>query len=285
MMDTDDAVPYNEFVDLARDHGLLGIDVQVLQTPSEANGQAAVVRATARTAQGGFDAVGEASPRSAPDSWRPFLTTLAELRAKARALRELTGADHPVREELATPYGPGGEADEIPRAMTERPQKAQGAATRPASAPAGSPTARPAAPAPRPIPAPVPSPQHEMDDEGSDEGSDEETEQDDVSVPPERAATAPAVEPEPELPPDFEGIGRDMEAKLLKLAMSIAAVEGDDITEAEAREKIDAFFVKAFKHPFNRATRLEGQRVVQRLSSDLSQRRAGSGANRASSDE
>src|SRR5690348_7802409 len=129
-MDPDDAVLYNEFVDLARDHGLLGVEVQVVQTPTEANGHAAVVRATARTAQGGFDAVGEASPRSAPEAWRPFLTTLAELRAKARALRELTGADHAVREELSTPYGPRGEEDEAPSAPVARPAPAYSAPPR-----------------------------------------------------------------------------------------------------------------------------------------------------------
>lgn len=83
--------------------------------------------------------------------------------------------------------------------------------------------------------------------------------------------------PEPpadEATPDFEGIDRDMEDKLLKLARTIASLEGSDISAAEARQKLDDFFQRAFKHPFDRATRMEGQRVVQRLSSDLVRLRA-----------
>ena len=117
------------------------------------------------------------------------------------------------------------------------------------------------------------------DDEDAAETEEPEVE----AAPPPGVAVAVAPEPDDELPPDFEGIGKDMEAKLLKLAMSIAALEGSDISEAEAREKLDAFFTKAFKHPFKRASRLEGQRVVQRLSGDLSRLRTES--SRAGGDE
>ncbi len=281
MMDPDDAVPYNEFIDLARDHGLLGIEVQVLQTPGEANGHAAVVRASARTAQGSFDAVGEAAPDSAPAAWRPFLTTLAELRAKARALRELTGAEHAVREELATPYGPRGEddeGDEFPPAPLARPAPAYNPPAR-TQAPQAGPAARPTVVQAQEAPV---STAGDDEDGDADEDAAEVDEPDEVA-PRGRAAAAATPPSDDELPPDFEGIGREMEAKLLKLAISIATLEGSDISEAEAREKLDAFFLKAFKHPLSRASRLEGQRVVQRLSSDLSQRR--SEANRAGSDE
>src|ERR671937_497698 len=106
-MDADgDAVPYHELLGLARDEGLIALDVHVIQAPGEANGCSAVVQATARTQEGGFAAVGEASAASTPPDWHPFLLTLAELRAKARALRELTGLEHTVREELTTPYLP-----------------------------------------------------------------------------------------------------------------------------------------------------------------------------------
>ncbi|HKC74080.1 MAG TPA: hypothetical protein VKF37_07745, partial [Chloroflexota bacterium] len=106
-MDADgDAVPYHELLGLARDEGLIALDVHVIQAPGEANGSTAVVQATARTQEGGFAAVGEATAASTPPEWHPFLLTLAELRAKARALRELTGLEHTVREELATPYLP-----------------------------------------------------------------------------------------------------------------------------------------------------------------------------------
>src|SRR2546421_10174301 len=106
-MDADgDAVAYHELLGLARDEGLIALDVHVIQVPGEANGCTAVVQATARTHEGGFAAVGEAAAASTPPEWHPFLLTLAELRAKARALRELTGLEHTVREELATPYLP-----------------------------------------------------------------------------------------------------------------------------------------------------------------------------------
>src|SRR5438552_14214358 len=106
-MDADgDAVAYHELLGLARDEGLIALDVHVIQAPGEANGGTAVVQATARTREGGFAAVGEAAAAATPPDWHPFLLTLAELRAKARALRELTGLEHTVREELATPYLP-----------------------------------------------------------------------------------------------------------------------------------------------------------------------------------
>src|SRR5438552_11765552 len=104
-MDADgDAVAYHELLGLARDEGLIALDVHVIQAPGEANGRTAVVQATARTREGGFAAIGEAAAAATPPDWHPFLLTLAELRAKARALRELTGLEHTVSEELATPY-------------------------------------------------------------------------------------------------------------------------------------------------------------------------------------
>src|SRR5205085_1369011 len=58
-MDADgDAVAYHELLGLARDEGLIALDVHVIQVPGEANGCTAVVQATARTHEGGFAAVG-----------------------------------------------------------------------------------------------------------------------------------------------------------------------------------------------------------------------------------
>src|SRR5579884_3297226 len=159
-MDPDaDAVSYDEFLALARDEGLFALDVQVIQAPADANGRSAVVQATARTAQGSFGAVGEASPHSAPVAWHPFLTTLAELRAKARALRDLTGLEHGVLEELSTPYQrseSGGDAD----APVWRQPPSNGAAPRPTVA------AQPRATAPaRPAPSAVDDEDERPDDE------------------------------------------------------------------------------------------------------------------------
>jgi hypothetical protein len=109
-------------------------------------------------------------------------------------------------------------------------------------------------------------------------GADQETYPDAVAAP-HPAATpepAPAAPTRARDEPDGEGIDKEMEAKLLKLAISIAALEGTELSDAEARQKLDDFFMRAFKRPLNRATRIEGQRVVQRLSSELSRLRAAS---------
>lgn len=293
-MDPDaDAVSYDEFLALARDEGLIALDVQVVQAPADANGRSAVVQATARTAQGSFGAVGEASPHSAPPAWQPFLTTLAELRAKARALRDLTGLEHGVLEELSTPYQKT-ESD----APAWRQPPANGAAPRPSTVT----PSRAAAAVPTPTVAPVrptvrPAPPAFDEDDTDDAAPDEETTapQDVASAESAPPSTPTAAEPaRPAAPivselahssasatsdldeePDsgFDAMGRDMEAKLVKMALSIASLEGSDISETEARQKLDDFFLRAFKHPLSRASRMEGQRVVQRLSGDLARLR------------
>jgi hypothetical protein len=320
-MDTDgEAVPYHELLGLARDEGLIALDVHVIQTPGEANGCTAVVQATARTQEGGFAAVGEASAASTPPDWHPFLLTLAEVRAKARALRELTGLEHTVREELATPYLPapvpvapasGSSGDRRPapcppgtRAADAARSGATGDSLRahglaePASGagaplqapPPGAGGGRGAARAARPegngaasTPALRPTPTSTVSSPGGEvageaNGADRETHPEDVTAPHPAVAPGPAPsEPAPTRDePDGEGIDKEMEAKLLKLAISIAALEGTDLSDAEARQKLDDFFLRAFKRPLNRATRIEGQRVVQRLSSELSRLRAAS---------
>jgi hypothetical protein len=273
-MDADgDAVPYHELLGLARDEGLIALDVHVIQAPGEANGWTAVVQATARTQQGGFAAVGEASAASTPPDWRPFLLTLAELRAKARALRELTGLEHTVREELTTPYLPtsgAGAPLEVPP-----PGAGGGRGTARAARPEGNGGA--STPALRPTPtSTVSSSGGEV--AGEVTGAEQELHPDAVTAPHPAGAPGPA----PAAPtrardePDGEGIDKEMEAKLLKLAISIAALEGTDLSDAEARQKLDDFFMRAFKRPLNRASRIEGQRVVQRLSSELSRLRAAS---------
>jgi hypothetical protein len=273
-MDADgDAVPYHELLGLARDEGLIALDVHVIQAPGEANGCTAVVQATARTQEGGFAAVGEASAASTPPDWHPFLLTLAELRAKARALRELTGLEHTVREELMTPYLPtsgAGAPLEVPP-----PGAGGGRGAARAARPEGNGAA--STPAPRPTStSTVSSPGGEVAGEAN--GADRETHPDAVTAPHPAVAPGPA----PAAPartrdePDGEGIDKEMEAKLLKLAISIAALEGTDLSDAEARQKLDDFFMRAFKRPLNRASRIEGQRVVQRLSSELSRLRAAS---------
>lgn len=239
----DDRVPYSEFLGLARDEGLVGLDVQVVQAPSDANGHRAVVHVTARASGTSFTAVGEASPSSAPEAWHAFLTTLAELRAKARALRELTGLEHSVLEELSVPYR--GDEVTLSGGLSER---------------------RPAPPAANSAPIRsmrVVGERTDSDEDGGGEGEDREGEQ---RPPAGRLAFG--------VPEDEGGLDPDMVAKLKKLTVSISALEGDDLSDAEATQKLDDFFMRAFKHPMARGSRIEGQRVVQRLSGELASRRA-----------
>jgi hypothetical protein len=267
-MDPDEeAVPFGEFLALARDEGLIALDVQVVQAPSEANGRGAVVLVTARSAQASFAATGEASPRSAPEAWHPFLVTLAELRAKARALRDLTGLEHAVQEELSVPYASAAASDEPPVRPMPMPQQSRSTV----------PPTRPATPSPSRPPAPT------FDEDTEEEEDEEEPE---APAPPQAMAPRPAPAPVPaarpddDLPPDHDAIDPEMIAKLKKLAISIADLEGTDLSDAEAIRKLDDFFTRAFKHPLSRATRLEGQRVVQRLSSQLVQLRSAANADK-----
>jgi hypothetical protein len=281
-MDPDgDVVPYHELLALARDEGLIALDVHVIQAPGEANGRSAVVQATARTREGGFAAVGEAAASSTPPDWHPFLITLAELRAKARALRELTGVEQTVREELAIPY-PLADTSAAPDAgsgahhRVRSPDAAGGRGRAWPDRQAGNGTA--SAHVPRPT-APSTASYPPGDVAGEPNGTGRETPpHDDVTAPHPTEAPGPPQTVAARDEPDFEGIDKEMEAKLLKLAISIAAMEGTDLSEAEARHKLDDFVMRAFKHPLGRATRIEGQRVVQRLSSELSRLRAAANA-------
>jgi hypothetical protein len=69
--------------------------------------------------------------------------------------------------------------------------------------------------------------------------------------------------------PVGEALGADVVAKLLQMTRRKATLEGADSSEEEALRKLDSFFQRAFGHPMSEATRMEGQRVVQRLASDL----------------
>ena len=295
-----DVVAYNEFLSLARDEGLISVEVQVVQAPSEENGHTAIVQASARTRDGGFGAVGEASPASAPAAWRPFLTTLAELRAKARALREMTGLEHAVQEELGVPYRVADEGKigkrELPAARQARPSgtaTAVGALSAPttqdeldepvdiAAIPGlqrgmggikFAPRTPPAVPATRPPLDSADDSERDMDDEEESARTTETARVLDAGTP--YTAPSPQRQPDDDAPPDYDAIPTDMLDKLKRLAKSIAELEGTEISDAQAILKLDDFFMRAFRHPLSKATRIEGQRVVQKLSSDLSKRRA-----------
>ncbi|MDQ2829154.1 MAG: hypothetical protein M3Y74_08890, partial [Chloroflexota bacterium] len=257
-----DAVAYNEFLSLARDEGLIAVEVRVVQAPGEDNGHTAVVQAIARTRDGDFGAVGEASPASAPAAWRPFLTTLAELRAKARALREMTGLEHAVQEELDVPYRGAGEGKTGERELpSARQARLSGAANTAGASPASTTQDEPDEPvdiaaipglqrgmggikfAPRTPPAPCPS--SDADENSGEETDDEEEDNATTEMPTprgidagaSRAAPSPAppspaprqsdgASPDYDAPPDYDAVPPDMLDKLKRLAKSIAELEG-----------------------------------------------------------
>ena len=89
---------------------------------------------------------------------------------------------------------------------------------------------------------------------------------------------------EPEIPAKpsqmlVDGLGTDMLNRLLEMTKRKAAIEGNTAGDDEALQRLDSYFQRAFGHPLSEATRMEGQRVIQRLAADLS--RSGTGSGRA----
>ena len=96
-MSTDgSALGYPELLRLATSKGLTELDSTIVQIPSDANGGHGVVLAAARTGTGLFRAVGEAWRDTLPASQQPQTLTVAEVRAKTRALCEAVGMPQPL---------------------------------------------------------------------------------------------------------------------------------------------------------------------------------------------
>jgi hypothetical protein len=73
-----------------------------------------------------------------------------------------------------------------------------------------------------------------------------------------------------------EELGPDVLARLMHLTRKKAESEGIAITEEEAMHRLDSYFQRAFGHAVATGTRVEGQRVVQRLMTDLARLAGGS---------
>jgi len=96
-MSTDgSALGYPELLRLATSKGLTELDSTIVQIPSEANGGHGVVLAAARTGTGLFRALGEAWRDTLPTSQQAQTLTVAEVRAKTRALCEAVGMPQPL---------------------------------------------------------------------------------------------------------------------------------------------------------------------------------------------
>lgn len=100
-------VTYEGLLDLAHQEGLTGIETELIQIPTKDNDFLAIVQATARTENKTFSGIGDCDNKSANSMIAPHKIRMAETRAKARALRDLTNVGMTAIEEL-------GETEETP---------------------------------------------------------------------------------------------------------------------------------------------------------------------------
>lgn len=88
-------------LELAHQDGLSFTHTEILQFPSQDNGNTTIVRAVVRTGKGEFSGIGDASPASVPNkSIAVHSIRMAETRAVARALRVATNVSMTAFEEL-----------------------------------------------------------------------------------------------------------------------------------------------------------------------------------------
>lgn len=95
-------VKYPGLLDLAHQHGLSSIEVDIVQMPTKDNGNFAVCRATVMSKIGEtFIDVGDANPGNCSSKVSRHLLRMASTRAIARALRSYTNVGMTALEELA----------------------------------------------------------------------------------------------------------------------------------------------------------------------------------------
>ena len=94
-------VTYEGLLDLAHQLKLSSIETELIQVPSSGNGNQCIVKAVAKTEDGKeFHGYGDASPSNVNKNIAPHIIRMAETRAKARALRDLTNVGMTALEEL-----------------------------------------------------------------------------------------------------------------------------------------------------------------------------------------
>lgn len=287
------ALGYADLLRLAVSNGLQELDCTLIQLPAEQNGNHAVVLAAVRTTRGLFRAVGEASRDQLPLAHRDMTLTIAELRAKTRALCEAVGMPQalPSEEgetEAAPPAKPPRQIGQS-RPVTE-PSAAVDLALPVEAAPPASDVA-PAATAADATPARadelIRQPEHVRSMDVLNAAHAGLTDASQAPMPSDTASPEPKAQVRPVAkpsvaPPVTEGLGPDILARLLHMTRKKAESEGAPINEDEAMRRLDSFFQRAFGHPISEGTRMEGQRVIQRLASDLARLAGNSVQSRAS---
>lgn len=100
-----DFVTYEGLLDLAHQKGLKGMKTELIQIPSKDNNNTCIVHARAITENGEFHGIGDANPSNVNGFIAQHLIRMAETRAKARALRDLTNIGMTAIEELGDEEG------------------------------------------------------------------------------------------------------------------------------------------------------------------------------------
>ncbi len=98
-------VLYAGLLEEAHERGLRSIETELLQVPSQENGEVAIARAVVRTEDGKFSGIGDASPANVNRAIAPHVIRMAETRAKARALRDAINVGVTAFEELGEDGG------------------------------------------------------------------------------------------------------------------------------------------------------------------------------------
>ena len=102
-------VTYEGLLDVAHQLKLKSIETDLIQTPSSENQFTCIMKAVVTTEDGkSFEGYGDANPQNVNSMISRHLIRMAETRAKARALRDLTNIGMTAIEEL------GGEEIEVP---------------------------------------------------------------------------------------------------------------------------------------------------------------------------
>jgi hypothetical protein len=128
-------VTYAGLLDLAHQHGLTQLKVDLVQFPCAENGMECIVKAMAVTESGMlFCDIGDANPHNTNKSVAQHIIRMASTRAKARVLRDMTNIGITALEELGDDVGdlPGnGNGRAKPRQVVagKRSQKVAGKAS------------------------------------------------------------------------------------------------------------------------------------------------------------